>query len=60
MTVVSALLKSLPNSIEDLFIGATRILSMKPLSKSFTIPIPEFNADEAMVCIITAAVKKVM
>jgi hypothetical protein len=59
-TVVSALLKSLPNKIEDLLIGATLILSIKPLSKSLTKPRPVLRADEAIVCIMTAAVKKVM
>ena len=60
MTVVSALLKSLPNKIEDLLIGATLILSIKPLSKSLTKPMPVLSAEEAMVCIMTAAVKNVI
>ncbi len=60
MTAVSALLKSLPNKIEDLLIGATLILSIKPLSKSLTKPRPVLSAEEAIVCIITAAVKKVI
>jgi len=60
ITVVSALLKSLPNKIEDLLIGATLILSIKPLSKSLTKPIPVLSAEEAIVCIITAAVKNVI
>jgi hypothetical protein len=60
MTVVSALLNSLPNRMEDLLIGATRILSMKPLSKSLTNPMPALSAEDAIVCIMTAAVKNVM
>ena len=55
MTVVRALLNSLPNKMEDLLIGATLILSMNPLSKSLTKPIPVLSAEEAMVCIMTAA-----
>lgn len=60
MTVVSALLKSLPNKMEDLLIGATLILSMNPLLKSLTRPIPVLSAEEAIVCIMMAAVKNVM
>jgi hypothetical protein len=33
---------------------------MKPLSKSVTTPIPALSAEEAIVWIITAAVKNVM
>jgi hypothetical protein len=58
--VVRAALKSLPNNMDDLLMGATRILSMKPLSKSVTTPIPALSAEEAIVWIITAAVKNVM
>jgi hypothetical protein len=46
--------------MEDLLIGATLILSIKPLSKSLTKPRPVLRAEEAMVCIMTAAVKNVM
>jgi len=60
ITVVRALLNNLPNKMEDLLIGATLILSIKPLSKSLTKPIPVFSAEEDIVCIITAAVKKVI
>ena len=60
ITVVNALLNSLPNRIEDLLIGATRILSINPLSKSLTNPIPALSAEEAIVWIMTAAVKNVM
>jgi hypothetical protein len=60
MIVLMASLKSLPNRMEDLPMGATLILSMKPLLRSLTSPIPAFSAEEATVCIMTAAVEKVM
>jgi hypothetical protein len=49
ITVVSALLNSLPKSMEDFLMGAALILSMKPLSKSLTNPIPALSAEEAIV-----------
>ncbi len=60
ITMLTPSLRTLPSKMEDLRIGATFILSKYPLSRSLTIPMPDCNADDAIVWMMTAAVKNVM